>query len=102
MASTWGFGRISYSIIAVESSFFGKIEQKVLSGEFYKIETSSSTESEQVCAKNAWTIAKEKEANGLIKRSYTEDFESSVPKEYTKDGKAHCYLYLGIKTMEKI
>ena len=35
--------------------------------------------------------------SGLIERAYICDYESNVPPEYTKDGKAHCYLYISVK-----
>jgi ABC-type glycerol-3-phosphate transport system substrate-binding protein len=31
-----------------------------------------------------------------VAESFTEDYESTVPAEYTKDGKAHCYLYIAV------
>lgn len=86
-----------FSIIAVESVFFKEMEAKVLKGDYIKIETSDENGNEQTCAEKAWQIVSDKENTGLIKRNYIEDFESSVPREYTKDGKAHCYLYIGVK-----
>ncbi len=35
--------------------------------------------------------------NELLKRAFTIDYESAVPAEYTKEGKAHCYLYIAIR-----
>lgn len=32
-----------------------------------------------------------------IERTFTNDFESIVPKYNSKDGKVYCYLYVGIK-----
>ena len=29
--------------------------------------------------------------------AFTIDYESSVPAEFSKDGKAHCYLYIAIE-----
>lgn len=89
-------GDYDYSIIAVRSNFFRELENKIAEGKYIKIETSDVNGDEQACAKEAWCIAKEKTDNGSIKRNYIEDFESTVPKEYTKDGQAHCYLYLGV------
>ncbi len=30
-------------------------------------------------------------------RAFSSDYESSVPVEYTKDGKAHCFLYIAVQ-----
>ncbi|MCH4239532.1 MAG: AraC family transcriptional regulator, partial [Oscillospiraceae bacterium] len=35
--------------------------------------------------------------SGNIRRAFTTDYESSVPAKFTKDGKAHCYLYIAVK-----
>ena len=36
--------------------------------------------------------------SGVFKKElFTVDYESSVPKEFSKDGKAHCYLYIAVK-----
>ncbi|MHB9323712.1 AraC family transcriptional regulator, partial [Fusobacterium polymorphum] len=32
-----------------------------------------------------------------LKRAFTVDYESSVPAEFSNDGKAHCYLYIAIE-----
>lgn len=90
-------GDYDFSIIAVKSDFFTKMEKNVADGFYIKIETVEEDGNLENCAKRAWNIVQEKESEELIQRTYFEDFESSVPSEYTKDKKAHCYLYSGVK-----
>ena len=45
----------------------------------------------------AWERVWAEQKNGGIVRAFTMDYESSVPAEYTKDGKAHCYLYIAVR-----
>lgn len=47
--------------------------------------------------KKAWEKVWREQKSGDIKRVFSEDYESTVPGEYTKDGKAHCYLYIAIQ-----
>ncbi|MBR5954277.1 MAG: hypothetical protein IK021_02485 [Methanobrevibacter sp.] len=48
------------------------------------------------CAQNAWEQVWQDQKNGKIKRSFVTDYESTVPGEFTSDGKAHCMLYIGV------
>ena len=72
------------------------VEQKAQAGIYKKYDYSSDTFDLEECSKRAWECVNADQANGIISRAFTDDFESSVPKEYTKDGRAHCYLYISI------
>jgi len=51
----------------------------------------------ELCTKKAWKKVWDDTDTGTLKRAFTIDYESSVPAEYTKDGKAHCYLYISVR-----
>lgn len=51
----------------------------------------------EICAMKAWEMVWEKQNGKRIRRAFTSDYESSVPVEYAKDGKAPCYLYIAVQ-----
>lgn len=88
--------KFALSIMGVDRPFFCDIEQKVQFGVYKKYEYSSDIFDLEECSKRAWEYVNTDQASGMITRAFTNDFESTVPKEYAKDGKAHCYLYISI------
>lgn len=90
-------GEYDLSILAVKSSFFGEMEKLVSEKKYQKYDVSNSEGDLSACAKEAWTMVWNDTRVGNIVRVYTKDYESTVPAMYTKDGKAHCYLYIAIK-----
>lgn len=88
-------GKYNLSVITVTVDFFAKMEALVAKGNYYKIDESGDTIAD--CANKAWSKVWQLTASGELKRAFTVDYESTVPAEYTKDGKAHCYLYIAIK-----
>lgn len=88
-------GKYNLSIMSVSVDFFVKMEELVAQGKYIKIDESGDTILD--CANRAWSKVWQLTASGEIKRSFTVDYESTVPSEYTKDGKAHCYLYIAVK-----
>lgn len=88
-------GAYNLSVMSVTVDFFAKVEELVAQDKFIKIDESGETIAD--CANKAWSKVWELTAKGEIKRAFTVDYESTVPAEYTKDGKAHCYLYIAIK-----
>lgn len=88
-------GKYDFTVMGVRTDFFAKTEERVNKGLFMKYEESGDdiTESTQ----KAWTRVWQDSKNGVIQRSFKIDYESSVPAEYAKDGKAHCYLYISVK-----
>ncbi len=88
-------GKYNLSVMTVTADFFAKMESAVARGEYVKIDESGETIAD--CAKKAWSKVWESSAKGEMKRAFTVDYESTVPAEYTKDGKAHCYLWIAVK-----
>ena len=72
--------------MAVTSDFFTQMDEKVKMGQYRKYDEWDENGDLGACTQKA----------GTIRRSFTEDYESTVPAEYTKDGKAHCYLYIAV------
>ena len=88
-------GKYSLSVMTVTADFFAETESFVAQGKYVKIDESGETVAE--CADKAWSKVWELTASGKLERAFTIDYESAVPAEYTKDGKAHCYLYIAVK-----
>ena len=88
-------GKYDLTIMCVPTPFFQELEAKVSRGEYFKIDEPGADLSD--CVYKAWGKAWEMGSKGEIHRAFTKDYESTVPKEYTKDGKDHCYLYLALK-----
>lgn len=88
-------GEYSLTIMSVTVDFFAKIEGLVAQGKYFKIDESGETIAE--CADKAWSKVWQLSAKGELHRAFTVDYESTVPAEYTKDGKAHCYLYIAVR-----
>ena len=88
-------GKYNLSVMTVTAAFFAKMEELVAQGKYVKIDEKGETITD--CANKAWSKVWQLTASGEIKRAFTIDYESTVPAEYTKDGKAHCYLYIAIK-----
>ncbi|MGL5436882.1 MAG: AraC family transcriptional regulator [Lachnospiraceae bacterium] len=90
-------GDYDLSIIGVKAAFFQMMEAAVASGGYIKYDESDDSGNIGLCTRKAWEKVWSEQRNGIISRSFTEDYESTVPAEYTKDGKAHCYLYIAVK-----
>lgn len=90
-------GEYDYSILGVTSDFFKQLELQVNKGFYKKFDISDDNGDISVCTKKAWEMVWDDQKNGKIRRAFTTDYESSVPAEYTKDGKAHCYLYIAVQ-----
>lgn len=89
-------GDYDISILAVTSKFFAEMEQKTDDGQFKKYDESDDNGDIGSCTQKAWEKVWADSKNGVIKRKFDCDYESSVLPEYTKDGKAHCYLYISV------
>ena len=83
------------SVMGVKSDFFVKLENEVKIGGYKKYEYID--ENIIASTQNAWKKVWKDQKEGLINRAYKIDYESTVPAEYTKDNKAHCYLWISIK-----
>lgn len=90
-------GDYDLTIMAVTADFFQKMEKAVSKGLYKKYDEKDEDGKIGVCTRKAWEKVWHEQKSGDIKRSFTEDYESTVPGEYTKDGKTHCYLYIAIQ-----
>lgn len=87
-------GAYDLSVMGVMADFFDSLEKNTAAGQYFKIETTGETVED--CTVRAWQQVWQLSGEGKLKRAFTCDIESCVPKEYTKDGKAHCYLYIAL------
>lgn len=90
-------GDYDLTIMAVTADFFKEMELAVSKGLYKKYDEKDEDGDIGVCTRKAWEKVWHDQKSGEIKRSFTEDYESTVPSEYTKDGKSHCYLYIAIQ-----
>ena len=90
-------GLYNLTIMGVKSDFFNNLEEKVSKGNYKKYDISEDGVDLELCAKKAWTQVWQDSKDKVINRAFTKDYESTVPSEFTKDGKAHCYLYIAVK-----
>ena len=90
-------GDYDISIVGVKHNFFEDIEKEVEKGLYKKYEAVDENGNVEMCTKKVWENVWNDTHSGVLKRAFTVDFESSVPKEFSKDGKAHCYLYIAMK-----
>lgn len=88
-------GKYNLSVMTVDADFFTKMEEFVAQGKYIKIDEMGDTIAD--CANKAWSKVWELTSKGKLNRAFTVDYESTVPAEYTNDGKAHCYLYIAVK-----
>ncbi|MEG0250666.1 MAG: hypothetical protein RR561_07370 [Peptostreptococcus sp.] len=95
-------GEYDLSIMGVDSGFFAEMELKVERGLYKKYDVIDISNDEAICAKNAWNKVWSETKSGVIKRSFEDDFDSTVSAEYSGDGKAHCYLYISIEKEDNL
>ena len=85
-------GTYDLTVFTVTADFFARMEKEVAAGLYRKFEALGDTLT--ACAQAAWVQVW---GDPSLPRAYTEDYESTVPGQYTKDGKCHCYLYNSLK-----
>lgn len=90
-------GDYDLTIMAVTANFFQKMETAVSKGLYQKYDEKDENGDIGECARKAWEKVWLDQKSGKIKRTFIEDYESTVPGEYTKDGKPHCYLYIAVE-----
>uniref|UniRef100_UPI0003C78346 hypothetical protein n=1 Tax=Clostridium tyrobutyricum TaxID=1519 RepID=UPI0003C78346 len=90
-------GDYDLTIMAVTVDFFQKMDEEVSKGFYKKYDEKDESGKISVCTRKAWEKVWSEQKSGDIHRTFTADFESTVPGEYTKDGKPHCYLYVAVK-----
>ena len=89
-------GAYDLSVMGVTADFFQHMEHLVSEGVYRKYDEADESGDIGACTRKAWERVWAEQKNGGIVRAFTMDYESSVPAEYTKDGKAHCYLYIAV------
>ena len=89
-------GAYDLSVLAVTAAFFQQLEEKVKAGQYKKYDESDKNGDISRCARNAWKKVWDENKAGAIHRVFTEDYESTVPAKYAKDGNAHCFLYIAV------
>lgn len=89
-------GAYDLTIFTGTADFFAQMQERVQAGEYRAYDFDGSNIQE--AANKAWTQVWEEKRTGKLCRAFTADYESTVPAEYTKDGKAHCYLYIAVKS----
>ena len=90
-------GDYDISIVGVKHNFFEDMEKEVEKGLYKKYEAVDENGNVEICTRKVWKNVWNDTHSGILKRAFTIDYESSVPAEFSKDGKAHCYLYIAIK-----
>lgn len=90
-------GDYDLTIMSVSADFFEEMEMKVIKGLYKKYDEKDENGEIGACTRKAWEKVWHEQKSGDIKRTFTEDYESTVPGKYTKDGEPHCYLYIAIK-----
>lgn len=88
-------GDYDLSIIAADGEFFAQMEAAASAGKYKKYEHSSAKQED--CIGAAWGEVWQAQKDGTIDRSYTEDYEVTIPAAYSADGKWHCNLYIAVK-----
>ncbi len=81
------------TIISADSGFLEGLEEGVSKGIYKKYQASDDNGNVGLCTEKVW----EEAWSDSVIRSYREDYEYSVPAEFSGDGKAYCYLYISIK-----
>lgn len=84
-----------FTIMAVDSSFFPDMARNPE----YACYRGSGASLEDA-ATGAWMQVDQDTKSGRIKPLYTDDYESTVPPEFTKDGQWNCVLYVHVQPQE--
>jgi hypothetical protein len=79
------------------AEFFAEMEEKVKAGLYKKYEAKDASGDVGACSQTAWEAVRIDQKNGSLRRAFTEDYESTVPPAFTKDGKAYCSLYISVR-----
>lgn len=87
-------GLYDLTIMSVCSGFFSELEEAVKQGTYKKYD--EAADDVNSCTQKAWGKVWNEQKSGVIRRAYSEDYESTVPAEYSEDRKAHCILYIAV------
>lgn len=87
-------GTYDLTIMTKSTDFFIQMEEKVKNGSYLLYEETSKDGNIEACTKQAWSRVWNDQK---INRSFTMDYEVSIPQEFSQDHQAHCYLYIAVK-----
>ena len=90
-------GDYDLSILAVDCNFMQQLEKECVNGRYKKYDFSSENTDIAANTKAAWQQVWADTQEGKIKRSYSEDYECTIPPNYSQDHKLHCLLYISIE-----
>ncbi|BDR59092.1 hypothetical protein [Xylocopilactobacillus apicola] len=84
-------GDYDLSIMAVTPEFISQLDDD----KYQKYDVVAENIGE--CAKQAWTAVWQDSQKGVIKRSFTQDYEVSLTPQTSGDGQFHCLLFIAVK-----
>lgn len=87
-----GGGRYEFTVFADDGGSLFQIRKWIDYGDIEWFEGVGSTIDEARIEARIYRCL-----NKSIKRIFKNDFEEIIPKKYSKDGKVHCLLYVGIE-----
>lgn len=90
-------GDYDLSILAVDCDFIQQLEKECSDGKYKKYDLCSENTDIAANTKEAWQQVWADTQEGRIKRSYSEDYECTIPADYSQDHKLHCLLYISIE-----
>ena len=90
-------GDYDLSIVAVDCDFMQQLEKGYTEGKYKKYDFCSENIDIAANTKAAWQQVWTDTQEGRIKRSYTEDYECTIPADHSEDHKPHCLLYISIE-----
>ncbi len=90
-------GDYDLSILAVDCDFIQQLEKECSDGKYKKYDLCSENTDIASNTKEAWQQVWADTQEGRIKRSYSEDYECTIPADYSQDHKLHCLLYISIE-----
>lgn len=90
-------GDYDLSILAVDCNFMQRLEKECSDGKYKKYDLCSENIDTAANTKEAWQQVWVDTQERRIKRSYSEDYECTIPADYSQDHKLHCLLYISIE-----
>ena len=86
------------SILVVDYDFMQKLEQGCLKGKFKKYDFCFDKSFDIAKSiQSTWEQVLEDTQEGVIRRSFVEDYGCTIPADYSRDHKLHCLLYIAIE-----
>lgn len=90
-------GDYDLSILSCDYNFLNQLEKGCIDGRFKKYDFCSEDLNFAVVTQKTWQQVWDDVRQGRIIRSYTEDYEFTIPANYSQDHKVHCLIYIAIK-----